>query len=217
MASLKRWLDQRRNPWKKEFFDGFKAFRKDGGQQRLMQYQDVPAGAVVFDIGGFRGEWADAVLAQQPDCTVHIFEPHPEFAAALVQKFSGDARVHIHDYALGSQNGELQLSDAGDASSAVADHAPKFTAKIIDVKEFFEKFDIPKIDLAKMNIEGGEYDLLPAFIDGGFMPRINRLQVQFHLFEPALRESRATIVNNLKRTHSQTWWYPFVWEEWRKP
>lgn len=215
MVSLKRWLDRRRNPWKSEFHDAFNAFRRDNAVARLHDYSDLPAGAVVFDFGGFRGDWTRTVLSRQPECTVHVFEPHPGYAAELRDSFAADPRVHVHECALGAADGTLALSDAGDASSAVAGHDRSFAAQVVSAKRFFEENHIPCVDLSGMNIEGGEYELLPALIDAGLIGRFRRLQVQFHLFDPGLAAARDAIRSDLERSHDCTLCYPFVWEEWR--
>lgn len=217
MASLIRWLDRRRNPWKGEFYDAYRKWRREDGPARLYDYGGLPSGAVVFDFGGYRGEWTDVILTAQPEARVHVFEPHPGFAGALRKKFGEDGRVAIHALALGSEDGTMDLSDAGDASSAVADHGRIFQTPVVSVRRFFEEHDVPRIDLAKINIEGGEYELVPALIDAGVITRIDRMQVQFHLFDPALSAERDRIRARLKQTHVCAWCYPFVWEEWRRP
>ncbi|WP_412506922.1 FkbM family methyltransferase [Roseovarius sp. SYSU LYC5161] len=216
MASFKKWRDRRRNPWKGVFYDAFKAWKRENGPGRLYDYGDLPAGAVVLDFGAYKGEWADIVLGQQPDCHLHLFEPHPGFAAALVTKYAGDARVTVHDHALGRRAGALTLSDAENASSAVADHDKGVEARVVSAADFFAGGHFPRIDLVKMNIEGGEYDLLPALIETGVIRRIARLQVQFHLFAERMVPMRDAIRNDLDRTHECAWCYPFVWEEWRQ-
>ncbi|MFU1476589.1 FkbM family methyltransferase [Roseovarius sp. C7] len=215
MASLKKWLDRRRNPWKGVFYDAFKRWKQENGPARLYDYKGLPTGAVVLDIGAFRGEWSDLILAAQPDCTIHAFEPHPGFARELREKYAGDTRVIVHECALGSAPGTLRLSDAGDASSSVAAHDRAFEAPIVSVESFFADHPLPRIDLAKINIEGGEYDLLPALVTTGQIAAITRLQVQFHLFEPGLAAARDDIRANLDKTHDCVWAYPFVWEEWQ--
>ncbi|TDK50812.1 FkbM family methyltransferase [Antarcticimicrobium luteum] len=215
MASLKRWLDRRRNPWKGIAIDSYLQFRKDKAQARLHDFFDIGPGAVVLDFGGFEGEWTDAVLAAQPQARVHVFEPHPGYAAALREKYADRPGVTVHECALGREAGTLALSDAGNASSAVADHARSFTAPVVAVRDFLAETGIGQVQLAKINIEGGEYELLPALIEAGLIGRIARLMVQFHLFKPELRPLREDIVAQLSLTHDPAWSYPFVWEEWR--
>lgn len=216
MASLKRWLDQRKNPWKRVFHDAYKMWRKNNGQARLYQYQGLKSGDVVFDVGAFRGEWSDMVLDAQPDAQLHLFEPHPGFVTPLNGKFAGRDNVHVHGFAIGSATGTMLLSDAGDASSSVADHGKAFEAQILSVSDFFEQTEVEQIALMKVNIEGGEYDLLPALIDTGHITKIARLQVQFHLFEPGMQAVRDQIRTGLDKTHHCVWCYPFVWEEWQQ-
>jgi len=48
------------------------------------------------------------------------------------------------------------------------------------------------------------------------MPRIDRLQVQFHLFAPEMNGLRDRVTRQLQRSHRQVWCYPFVWEEWQR-
>lgn len=215
MASLKRWLDRRRNPWKGVFYDAFRTWRRQNGQARLVQYGNLAPGDVVFDVGAFRGDWTDTVLRQQPAAQMHLFEPHPGFAAALRDKFAGRDHVTVHELAIGSRTGTMMLSDAGDASSSVADHGRAFEARTQSVGDFLADHPVDEIALMKVNIEGGEYDLLPALIDSGDIRRVARLQVQFHLFAPDMRGMRDDIRQRLEATHHCVWAYPFVWEEWQ--
>lgn len=215
MAPLTRWLDRRRNPWKAAFYDACRMWRRQNGAARLYQYGNLVPGDVVFDLGASRGEWTDAVLDQQPAAQMHLFEPHPGFAEALETKFAGRDHVHVHQLAIGSTTGTMELSDAGDASSSVADHDRAFQVKTMSVSDFFAHTPVDRIALMKVNIEGSEYDLLPALIETGDILRIDRLQVQFHLFEPDMKALRDDIRARLDKTHHCVWSYPFVWEEWQ--
>ncbi|MDD9727553.1 FkbM family methyltransferase [Roseovarius sp. SK2] len=190
MAPLTRWLDRRRNPWKAAFYDACRMWRRQNGAARLYQYGNLVPGDVVFDLGASRGEWTDAVLDQQP-------------------------AAQMHQLAIGSTTGTMELSDAGDASSSVADHDRAFQVKTMSVSDFFAHTPVDRIALMKVNIEGSEYDLLPALIETGDITRIDRLQVQFHLFEPDMKALRDDIRARLDKTHHCVWSYPFVWEEWQ--
>lgn len=216
MASFKKFFERRRNPWKGIGYDAYKAFRKDGIRVRLERYDSLPEAPKVLDFGGYIGEWSDRVLAQYPKATIHMFEPHPKFAAQLLEKYADNQRLHVHDFALGADNRTLQLSDAADGSSSVAAHTRKFEARVVAVDSFIGQWDLSNVDLAKINIEGGEYDLLPALVDAGVIAQIEQLQVQFHLFEEWMLDARDSIRTQLSVTHVCTWSYPFVWEEWRR-
>lgn len=211
--SLKDWLRQRREPWSKVSYTAFRQWRADRMEQVRMQFDDLGPQSVVFDVGGFQGNWAADIHARY-GAIVHVFEPHPAFAARIRQRFDGNAAITIHDFALGSHAGTLTLSDDGDASSSFRKATQTVTGRIEPVAAFFARSDIPRIDLMKMNIEGGEYDLLPALADAGILPRIGILQVQFHLYAQDDIARRAAIRATLAQTHDCDWSYDFVWEQW---
>lgn len=213
--SLKHWLRQRREPWTKIFYAAFRRWRADGMEVKRMQFDNLTPDSVVFDVGGFQGNWA-ADIHSRYGARVHIFEPHPVFADKIRDRFQGNAAIITHSIALGSQPGELNLSDDGDASSSFRDAKHSVKGQIESVAQFFREHDIPQIDLIKINIEGGEYDLLPALMAADIMPRIDILQVQFHLFTKDDIKRRDQIRAALSKTHSCDWNYDFVWEQWSR-
>lgn len=209
MDVIRNWRDRREHPWKDVYYDALRLWRGERGHTLLYDYMDVPEGGTVFDFGGDKGEWADIVLNQQPECTIHLFEPHPRKAAELRDKYREDDRVKTYDYALGSAEGKLPLPEAS-VSGVEA------TVDVVSVKRYFDTFEFPEIDLVKLNIGGAEYDLLPSLIRDGIMPRIKRLQAQFHLTGESQIADREDIRAALQGSHDCTWAYPFIWEEWRR-
>lgn len=179
-----------------------------------MQFEGIGPHSLVFDIGGFQGNWA-ADIHTRYGARIHVFEPHPVFAVAIRERFDGKDAIIIHEFALGLSEGILSLSDDGDASSSFRNATRTVAGRIEPVSGFFARSDIPRIDLMKVNIEGGEYDLLPALVEAGIMPRISILQVQFHLFTEDDIQRREAIRAALAETHDCDWSYDFVWEQWR--
>lgn len=208
MDVLKNWRDRRQHPWKDVYYDALRLWRGERGHTLLYDYISVPIGGTVFDFGGGKGEWADIVLIQQPDCTIHLFEPHPRKAADLRDKYRQDDRVKVYDYTLGSAEGKLPLPE--ESVSGI-----EATVDVVAVKRYFDTFDFPHIDLVKFNIGGAEYDLLPALMRAGILPRIQRMQVQFHLKGESQIADREDIRAAMQASHDCAWCYPFIWEEWR--
>ena len=62
----------------------------------------------VIDVGAERGALAEELLRAGSE-VVHVIDPEPENAASLRQRFSGDARVTVHEYAISNAEGELSL------------------------------------------------------------------------------------------------------------
>ena len=74
-----------------------------------------------------------------------------------------------------------------------------------------------EVALCKINIEGGEYELLQYIISKGLMKNIKNLQVQFHYIEGKDCEKMYSVIEGLlSLTHRQTWRFPFVWENWER-
>ena len=71
------------------------------------------------------------------------------------------------------------------------------------------------VDLIKINIEGGEYDLPDYIIHSGMAHCFRNIQVQFNDFVTNYKLRMQPIQQNLSITHYLTYQYPFVWENWK--
>ena len=190
-----------------------KAFRAAHGRGTPERFEGLNAGDVVLDVGGYHGDWADRMVTLY-GVKVHVFEPHPRFAKMIEDRVSGNPDVVVHPYAIGRNAGRLVLSDDENASSALAAKDTGVAGQVRAVADVFEAHQIDQVAVVKMNIEGGEYDLLPALIEADLMRRIGRLTVQFHKYEPSQIQARDEIRKALEDTHECVWNFPFVWEEW---
>jgi hypothetical protein len=83
---------------------------------------------------------------------------------------------------------------------------------MVDISEILSKNQINKIDLLKLNIEGGEYDIIDKLISLGWMINITDLQVQFHDFVEDSDMRLSKIRRNLESTHYLTYCCDYVWE-----
>jgi FkbM family methyltransferase len=212
----KHWIRRWRSPWLGEFYRAFRRWRADGTEPRRREFPHLTRDSLVLDFDGFEGAWT-AEIHDRYGAVIHVFEPHPDFAASLERRFAGNDRVIVHPFALGSGAGTLALGDDADASSALRG-AGTVLGEVREVADFFATFPPGPIAPAKINIEGGEYDPLPALIDPDVLPRFEVLQVQFHLFAGEMIEARQALVARIERTHAPDWSYPFVWEQWtRRP
>ena len=173
--------------------------------------------SVVLDVGGETGVWAMQIYEKYAP-KLKIYEPNPNSVAVLQERFQGKS-AEIFPFGLGSANQTCLLSNDGMGSSVFAasrnyDKSDKIEVHIRDVREAFEELDLPEVDLIKINIEGGEYDLLPRLIETGLVSRCKIIRIQFHDWIPNAFAMRRKIVNQLARTHDVEWSYPMVWESW---
>jgi len=191
-------------------------------QQRdkiLAEVAGLTEGRVVLDVGGDTGDWAMALYDRYTP-QLYIFEPNPRSVEALRARFTGST-ARILPFGLGASNQTCQLSDDGMGSS-VYDASRnyhvtnKFDIEIRDVHAVFAELELDEVDLIKINIEGGEYDLLPRLIETGLISRCRIVRVQFHDWYPNAFALRRKIVKQLARTHEVEWSYPMVWESWKR-
>jgi FkbM family methyltransferase len=191
-----------------------KRWNRDNGEAKRFQYPHLTKGSVVVDLGGHEGIWAAGLLSYY-DVNMHIFEPHPGFAAKLRSDFRANPKVRVHPVAMASSDTTFSITDDGPASTARSG-AATVTCQAVEALAYLKSINVDTIDLIKINIEGGEYDILPHLIRTGIISKIDTIQVQFHPFEPEDEKRREAIVRDLAKTHEQTWCYLFVFEQWKR-
>jgi len=176
----------------------------------------LTADSIVFDVGGYAGNWTSQIWDKY-HCNIHVFEPVVEFANIIKGKFSGNLKIYVHPYGLGAKNELMKMHIAGDRSS-IHDYLPgakEGYAEILGAVPYIESLGIKRIDLMKINIEGGEYDLMEHFIRQGWTKYITDIQIQFHDFVPDANTRADNIRDELKLTHHLTYNYVPYWENWR--
>jgi FkbM family methyltransferase len=170
---------------------------------------------MVFDLGGYEGQWASDIFSKYC-CTIHIFEPVHEFASKIQERFKYNQKIYTHEFGLSNENKTVSISLSKDSSSIYKRNGEQTTAILMRAVDFMRENSIKKIDLMKINIEGGEYDLLEHLIDSDFIRNIDNVQIQFHDFVSDAFHRMSNIQHFLSRTHITTYQYPFVWENWMR-
>jgi FkbM family methyltransferase len=188
---------------------------RDNGDQTLRLSYPLSTTSVVFDVGGYNGDFAQAIY-ERYGCIVYLFEPVPEFFKRCVDRFSGNPNIICLNFGLSDADSLMYIRLAENASSFDASVKNTQTQKVVlrSVNAVIDELGVQEIALFKINIEGGEYAVLPALIANGDILRVVDLQVQFHDFVAQAHLLRQGILDDLARTHSQTWNYTFIWENW---
>lgn len=188
----------------------------DGGDiTRRLNYDQLNADSVIMDLGGYKGDWT-ASMINKYNCTSHIFEPVEHLINGIAARFAGDKRVKSYDVAVGDVKKKCKIYHGKDATSLFAsDSEEDFDIiKMMEVSDVLDKIGLDFVDVLKLNIEGGEFDLLDAIIDKNLQTKFGNLQIQFHKVEDDSVDRREKIGKELKKTHIRTWNYPWVWENW---
>jgi FkbM family methyltransferase len=196
--------EQRVEPW-----------RRAQGDKTLRLEYPLEETSLVLDVGGYQGQWASDIFAMYRP-TIHIIEPVREFAEAIRRRFQANPRIKVHAVGLAgaTQTADLSLNQDG-SSIFLASDGDRERIRLVKASDFFEEQGLNHIDLIKINIEGGEYDLLEHLLDTGWVRRMHDIQVQFHDFVPKAEARMARLQRRLSETHTITYQYPFVWENWR--
>ncbi len=190
-------------------------WRAAQGDATLRLDYDLSDRSTVFDLGGYQGQWASDIHAMY-GCQVYVFEPVPAFAGRIARRFRRNARIRVFDFGLAARSETVRLGLAQDATSSYRPGAETVEARLVSISEFLRSEGVESIDLMKINIEGGEYDLLEHMLDEGLTARIANIQVQFHDFVPDAEARMRAIQRRLAASHAPTYQFPFVWENWRR-
>jgi FkbM family methyltransferase len=168
--------------------------------------------SVVLDIGCHEG-WFASELVIRFDCTIHAYEPIRRFFDAAAKRFTGNPKIHMWNFALGAEDGFVEMGVKGDLTGAFC-REPNEQQRVYmrDIVGVIDNLELAEIDLATINCEGGEYAILERLIDSGVIRKIRNVSVQFHAVVPYYQARMERIVGLLKETHDHVYGSPFVWD-----
>ena len=190
-------------------------FTDNGDEKLRCEYDDLNAESLVIDLGGYKGQWASDIYARY-NCRVLVFEPVRSFAEKIKARFERNPMIEVFCLALGANRRQEIISLGADGTSVYRNSSEKETIQFEDVAKFFSEHGVSSVDLMKINIEGGEYELLPRLFDAGLVNRIKHLQIQFHDIGSDSELRMKKICQELEKTHNPTYQYKFVWENWMR-
>lgn len=200
-----------------EFQVLIKKWRLDNGDGTLRLDYDLNEQSIVFDLGGYEGQWASDIYDKY-GCNIFIFEPVNSFATKISERFRENNKIKVFTYGLGGYTRSEIIYISGVGSSIYREGETGESIEIIDVKDWMDRNSISHINLMKINIEGGEYELLDRMIECNLIKIIDDIQVQFHkikaIDDPVSRMEK--IQKELAKTHELTYQYNFIWENWRR-
>lgn len=155
---------------------------------------DLNPGDMVLDIGSYRKEFGE--VFEKRGCKVEYFDAMDNRAAWI---FDGELKM-------GGQYYYTSMFDEGELGKVN-------TYKCVDIAKYLQE----ETALVKINIEGGEWQLIPYILNKGLMKNIKHLQVQFHILNGSdMSSAYNAIVKELSLTHDCKFRYPYVWESWTR-
>lgn len=186
----------------------------DQGDKTLRLDYPLNSQSVVLDLGGYEGQWASDIYARYL-CQVHVFEPVPEYYERICRRFAGNSAIAVYPFGVGGATRTEQIAICGDSSSLYRQSDATQDIQIVDICHWCESTGVTHVDLLKVNIEGGEYELLRRLCESGWAARIRNIQVQFHRLDQQSEAEMKKLQAALQSTHAVDYQYPFVWESWK--
>ena len=180
-------------------------FAVRGDETLALDWPGINENSIVWEIGGYEGRWA-LQMAEKYNPQLYVFEPQEWAADKIREKLTG-YKARIHQFGLWTHGAEMTLTEFGrDGGTLMQPEAKdKQLIRVVDAYSFFIKEHIEQIDVCLMNIEGGEFVLLPYMIGMGMMPKIKYFWCQWHLFVPGAAEKGLRLRKMLDVTHEMIW------------
>jgi FkbM family methyltransferase len=141
----------------------------------------------VLDIGANIGIASVYFATVFPNATIHAFEPEPRNCEVLMANANAVGRIKVHPFALGAEDGELELFDSEDKANLGG-----FSAHGLGVNPSRSKpvpmrhagravaaLGILRADVLKIDTEGAECEILTA-MDRAFLGRVRVIMGELH-------------------------------------
>lgn len=171
---------------------------------------------LILDVGAFDGEWATEVAERYPEATIYSFELSPPAIDRLRATLPEGGRIEVFPFGLAGSNRTEPIFRTGAGSSIhqIGKEEQVDTGRLRDIAEIWSELDLGQVSGMKINIEGGEYELLSRMADTGLLPKVDTYLIQFHEWMRGSHGMRREIRRKLSETHRPTWEYRFIWERW---
>lgn len=194
--------------------EAWNGFYKAGGENIRYEYSGLNKGSIVFDLGGYEGQWASDIYSRFRS-KIYIFEVYTPYYANIKERFRFNDDIKVYNFGLSSTDRVEKIAIDGFSTSAFKTSAEMAKVQIKKASDFIATEGIVSIDLIKINIEGAEYELLDHLISTGIVKTIGNLQIQFHDFIPNALNAMNGIRNRLSITHAPSYQFDFIWENWK--
>ena len=167
--------------------------------------------SVIIDLGANKGQFSKLMMEKYPQSTIILIEGNPHLIQDLKSTFGNKENIKIINVVIGpitQDSVKFYLSNNSKTSSIYKSIRDEFEVekeinevnlKMITLNDLFSLFNLEKIDLLKMDIEGAEWDILESFSKEDYK-RVDQISVEFHDFvDPSLRKRSEQCIEKLKK------------------
>lgn len=143
-------------------------------------FMTIKKGDTVFDVGANVGVFS--VFSAKKGAFVYAIEPLEENVKLIVKnaELNGFTNIKIIQKAIGRMSGkkEFYLSDA-DPHGSLKGEGESVTVSVTTLQNFLWENKIKKIDFLKIDVEGGEGEIIVSF-DGKLVNNIEKIALEYH-------------------------------------
>lgn len=175
---------------------------------------DLTPASVVLDCGGHKGDFA-AKIHERYGCTVHVLEPVRQYYEACCERLGASGRIFIHPWGVGLVTESAPFKIKGDMTGLFAESDEQELVLVKTMADIFSALGLDRVDLLKLNIEGGEFTAVEQLIATGLIERVRNLQVQWHPVVTLCEPRYGHLQQVLASTHQLTFDAGWTWQNWR--
>jgi FkbM family methyltransferase len=152
-------------------YDNWRDHAISGEASFLSSFFSGTENPVVLDVGAYHGEYARLVRRYSPTAEIYCFEPHP-ISFRLLQKTAQQCGLTAFQLACGKHSGPAQLFDTAHENGSKRASCYRETVEprvsdisvhdveVVTIDEFTAARNIKEIELIKVDVEGGELEVL---------------------------------------------------------
>lgn len=166
----------------------------------------------ILDVGANLGFFSMAARGYFPEAEIHAYEPNPRILR-FAQANAASASFTLVGEAVGAEQGEVFMVDTSDSNQAsVAKSGDGARVPQISFREAIKRLG-GKVDLAKIDCEGAEWDLFQCREE---WTKIKSLRMEYHLLSrwsfPDVSKRLDSVGFSITR-HSPSGQWGTVWAE----
>jgi len=173
-GSLVRWVQEARTA---------AANPEHEWDKRAIDWPHINENSVVFEIGSFKGRWAFQIC-QKYSPRMFCFEPQ-RWAAQTTEMLLKPFNARVFNFGLASRNKQAGLVNFGSDAATAVEYATEQTMGLhmVEMRDMAQvvvqlELDLEEINLCLINIEGGEYELVPYMLKKRILPQV--MMIQYH-------------------------------------
>lgn len=138
----------------------------------------------VVDVGANIGIWVEYIKYAAKVDKIYALEPNQQALQILRDTYTSE-ELTIVDKALTNKDGELEFfidknNSTISSTQKYEDLGSSYKVPCISFKSFVKQYGIKKIDLMKVDIETGEYDLFDS-LDKDDLDMIDNMLIEYHI------------------------------------